>query len=257
MSSEFLPESMYTIDSSISRQNLSVGDVVTGKVMALNPHQKVLEINLGNGLIGFINVKDFTIYPIYKPNGSFSSTIYTFIRRNVRAKIISLENDIITLSRKEHMLDTLSVLMEKEMFPNALITGFSKLSAFVDIGEGITGRIYGKDFCNTLFRDARDVGFKKGDIFPVKNLCFEESLNCFDLSRTQMLPTPKEVLKRNQVVDCTVFESVGDGIGYYVLINKSICGILDSLMKLHYGETVKGIVKRISPKGPKLEFLAY
>lgn len=253
----FLPESMYKIDSNISRQNLLVGDIVTGRVIAIKTFDNLLEIDIGNGLTGMMTLWHSTIYSIYRDDGLLSPNVFKLIGKTIRAKVIASGDDII-LSRRYHMLEALNILKEQTEFHYASITAFSKLSAFLDIGAGILGKIYPKEFSNVIFKNIRDIGLNVGDVIPVKNLGLNEDLISFNLSRTQMLPNAKDVLSKGDIVYCKVFGGIGDNIGYHVLINKSISGLLDSKeQKLYYGDKVIAVVKRITPKGPKLRFLTF
>ncbi len=136
----FLPESMYELDSKINRKELSIGTIDTGTVYCLKQDSQTFIVDLGNGIEATMSIPDSTIYPLYstKREGEFSPTIYRMVGKTIRAVITNLEGGI-KLSRKQHMMLALKLLKEQAEFSNVYITDFSEKSAFMDIGAGITG----------------------------------------------------------------------------------------------------------------------
>lgn len=261
MSKQFyLPESMHEIDSTMDRQKLlsiyKNNQSIIGKITRLNSKDQVFEVNLGGGLIGIMPVEYSTIYQIYKGDNKFSYNIITLVGKIIQAKIMSLDNNIILLSRKENMLEAIEVIKELSEINFASITSFSTASAFIDIGAGILGRCFTYNFANTIFKDAKDVGFKKGDIIPVKIIAFQNEINCFELSAVDTFSRLPDILNEKDIVTCKVFGSLEDGIGYYVLIDNKYVGIVDSpFYKLMYGNEISAIIRRMTDKGPRLKLV--
>ena len=262
MTQLFLPESLYGIDLDMTYKKLSVfyesKTSITGKVTRLDSENRVLEVLIGRNLIGYIPFYEATIYPINKCNGNLSPNIYALVGKTIRAKIINLEIDNIILSRKENMLEALSYIKEQEKIEYASITGMSRYMAFFDIGAGVLGRCYGKNYTNILYDNIRDIGLDKGDIISVSIISFDQENKNFELSRIDNLPSAFEVLKRNDVISGTISGPVNDPnqIGYFVDIDHSDhVGIVDSPDILEKGDKVVCNVKRVTEKGPKLSLM--
>lgn len=256
----FLPESMCQIDSNMNRRKLIVSfkkqEVVIGKITRLNSKEQFFEVDLGGNLVGIMPFEVSTIYPIYKDNGKFSYGFISLVGKIIQAKIIKYDNNNIVLSRKAVMLEALELLKQTSEVKFAAITSFSHLSAFMDIGAGIIGKSGTYDFCHAIYKNAEDVGFKKGDIIRAKITKFQPELNCFDLSVVSYLPNPEEVFSVDDVVTCKVFGSVGDNIGYYILIDNKYNGIVDSpFYKLHYGDELSAFINKITPNGLRLKIV--
>jgi len=260
----FLPECMYKVNPGMHMNALKTfhenNVAVVGRVLRLNSKGQFLEVDLGGGIIGYLPCSQATIYQKYKQNGVLNPSVYTLVGETIQAKILSLdlEKNIIVLSRKENMLEAIKVLRHQTQIKFASIIGFSKLSAFVDIGAGVTARCYGRNLSNNLFIHAKDIGLKTHDIFPVDVLEFFEETNQFEVSRTSTFPDINYILFENDVVVCRVFGKVGDeeGIGYFVSIDNKYCGIVDSPeVELNYGDNISAIISKMTPKGPRLNFI--
>ena len=254
----FLPESMYKIDSQMSLEKLSISQsfdtVVTGNVRRIDSKLHILEVDLGNSITGMMTYEEATIYPILKEDGDLSPNLYHLVGKNIRAKVIGFDTSgkFVFLSRKQNMLRALEFFKKENHVQYAAITAFSRLSAFLDIGGGILGRSHTTSFSPIRFKNVKDVGFKVGDLISCSITSFSEEMMKFDLSRVALLPKPAEVLSEGDVVKATVFDPVFDneGIGYFVLIDKNFCGIVNSSEKiLHYGENITVFIKKIKENG--------
>lgn len=258
----YLPEAMYHLDENMNLEKISrsyIDDTtVTCKVTRLDCYDQVLEVDLGNHLYGIIPFEDASIYPAFKDD-RISPSIISLVGHDIRAQVTSLKPQIV-LSRKRHMLQALSIFAHQNHFEYSTITGFSSLSAFVDIGAGITGKLSKRNFIPVRFRNIRDIGFKLYDTFPTDVLNFDPLNNWFELSRLSCLPHFTDVLQKGDVVTCKVFDSVPDGSGYHVCINKSIAGIVDSTVPLYYGSEIVAVVRKepvIGKKSVQLSFLSF
>jgi len=256
----FLPESLCEIDAQMDLEKISTiyenHSTIIGKIIRIDFYNQLFIVDLGGNIMATMPFKDSTIYPIYDSKNTFSLNIITLFRKIIQAKISSIDNNNIILSRKENMLEAIEVFKKETEPIFAIITGFSKLSAFIDIGAGIIGRCYTKNFSNIFFNDIRDIGINIGDMISAKIIDFLEDENKFELSRTDTLPNPSDILNRGDVVNCTIFSPLDDGIGYYALIDTIFCGIVDSpVAKLQYGDKVEALVKNFSQKGPRLNFI--
>ena len=258
----FLPESLYSMDSEITLEKISIlcktQTPIVGTVMRLDSENERFEVYLGKGIYGYMAFTESTIYPIFRDDNSLSPDVYTLVGKKIRAIILSTTSGI-TLSRKRNMQNALKYLINNNVttIPYAEITAFSKLSAFIDIGEGICGRCYGKDFASTIYRNIKDIDIEKNSLVSVKIIDFNTETKHFNLSRVALIPNISQIYNEGDFVTCKIFSQL-DNLGYYVLINNNYKGILDSKReRLYYGDIVTALVKRITTKGTHLQFIDY
>ena len=259
----FLPEALYGIDSEMTYNKLYIyyktNTSVTCKVLRSDSKNQLLEVDLGGNLTGIIPFELSTIYQIY--NGtSLSPNIFSLVGKNVRAKIqkFDFENNTIILSRKESMLEAFEILKDTTQIDFAVITGFSKSSAFVDIGAGITGKSTEKAFSSIIFNNIEEIGINKGDIISVTVLSCDEETKRFELSRVDALPQINNFLSRDDHILCTVLAPIdSEKTGYFVSIDKNnFKGIVDSpYEELFPGDKIVAIIKRNTLKGTKLNLV--
>lgn len=258
--SKFLPESTYRVDSTMTYAKIvnlhKTNTTIVGKVMRINFQDKTFEVDLGGNISGYMSYSDSTIYPIYKENGSLSINVYSLVGKTILAKIVSVKDNNINLSRKLNMLEAFQTQKHETEISCATIIGYSRLCAFVDVGAGILGKIYGKHFAPTIFQTITDVGIPIYTNISVTVLECDTANYRFSLSRVASLPPIEETIKENTCILCKVFNALDDGLGYYVLIDGNICGLLDSPdIKLKYGDEVFAYVKSLSLKGPRLSLV--
>lgn len=250
-SQSYLPESMYSVDSTMTYEKIyksgEQNEPLTGKIFRLTA--KALEIDFGGGIIYNIPFNEFTIYPIYKENGELTAHIYTMVGRKIRVKVTINDDGSFNLSRKAHMLEALETLKSESYIEHAQIISFSKLSAFVDIGAGIMGRVSTADFAPVRYHNIKDIGIKEGTIIPLKIKEYLPEINSFGLSRVQTFEDPENTLEPSSVVICQIFERVisdPTNIGYHALIEGKYSGIVNSeLVPLQYGDKVAATVRKI------------
>jgi len=161
MSNEiFLPESLSKVDSEMDLEKLShfyeKNSTVIGKVIRIDFENQLFIVDLGGKIAAKMPFNESTIYPIYDSNDRYSLNIINLFEKTIQAKIKIFEKDNIILSRKDNMLEALETLKTETDSIFAIILGFSKLSAFLDVGAGIIGRSCSRNFSNTVFNDIRD-----------------------------------------------------------------------------------------------------
>jgi len=257
----FLPEFMCSVDSGMTLGKLEVSYLsqtpVTGKVIKINLRDRFLTVNLGGNFISYMPFEEATIYPIYKPDNSISPAILSLLNKRIQVQILKIKGNNINISRRINMLNALDYFKKQSQIKYAAIVGFNNLSAFIDIGAGLSGKILAKDLSPVLYHNPKDLGLHRGDIISVNVLEYLPDSFFFTLARN--FPKLEESLKISDLVRCKVFDKVyndPDGIGYYVLIKGTIKGIVDSeFIKLNYGNKILARVKQITKKGPKLEIV--
>ena len=257
----FLPELLYSVDSGITRGKLEISysskKPVTGKVTKINLRDRFLTVSLGGNFISYMTFEEATIYPIYKPDNSISPAILSLLNKRIQVQILKIKGNNITVSRRINMLNALDYFKKKSKIKYAAIVGFNNLSAFIDIGAGLSGKILARDLSPVLYHNPKDLGLHRGDIISVNVLEYLPDSFFFTLARN--IPKAEESIKNNDLVRCKVFDKVDNdplGIGYYVLINKAIKGIVDSeFIRLKYGDKILAQVRQLTKKGPKLDIV--
>lgn len=257
----FLPESLYSMDYDITLEKINIlyqtQTPIIGTVTRLDIENQMFEVHLGNCIKSYMTFSESTIYPVFKEDGSISAYIGSLVGKKIRANILSIKDNNIYLSRKTNMENALKVLANSTKIPYAEITGFSKLSAFMDIGEGLTGRCYGKDFAQTIYKNIRDIEIEEHSLISVEIQNYDPETKYFNLSRVSLLPKVSDFIHEGDLVTCKVYTQLDD-IGYYTLIDKQFKGILDSSYeRLYYGDIVTAKVKKMSARGPHLKFIDY
>jgi len=257
----FLPESMYSLDSEMYFAKLlwyyETGSTLPGKVVRIHEKQNYFDVDLGNGILAKMPFNESTIYPVYKDKEHtfLSPELYHLIGKKVQVKITQCKNLYkIFVSRKENMEELIINIKDQKYFDFVEITGYSKVSAFIDVGGGIRGKISPQNFSPVRFNHIRDVEIPTGTIISASVLSFDMDTMQFELTRIPQ--KVKSTLYQNQIVTAKVFDSLKDGTGYFCLVKNSVGAIIDSPdFELHYGDNVIAEVKSISPKGLRIEFL--
>lgn len=257
----FLPESMYSLDSEMYFQKLywyyETGSTITGKVVRIREKQNYFDVDLGSGFLAKMPFNESTIYPVYKDkeHNFLSPELYHLIGKTVQVKITKLKKLYnIEVSRKENMEELIINIKDQKYFEYVEITGYSKLSAFIDVGGGIKGKILPNNFSPIRFNHIRDVEIPVETIISASVLNFDINTRQFELARIP--EKTKSTLYQNQIVPAKIFDPLGDGTGYFALVKNSVGAIIDSPdFELHYGDNVIAKVKSITPKGLRIEFL--
>lgn len=244
----FLLESMYHISNSMNLRKIAeayLHDIpVTCQVIRIDTENNFLEVYLGGNIYGTIPLEESSIYSTTK-DGKIASKIFALVGCNVRAYIISVKNGIV-LSRKMHMEDALNSIYKIKHFKYASITGFTTLTAFVDVGAGILGKISPNNFAPVIYRNIKDIGFEKNYIISVDVLDYDPYNYRFELSRLSCLPHFSEVFHKGDLVECKIFGKLNDLSGYYVCVNTYVCGIMDAPdFPLSYNEKVVACVSHV------------
>ena len=245
---EYFPESTYSVDSTLTRANLKKGDIVTGKVVEIKKAQKYLIVDLGS-LKAKMSFEHCSIYKIQTHSGMIDPNIYLLYGKIIRAKVVEVGETII-LSRNELMEEALDYF--KTTNPSKFevsIIGFTKLSAIVDVGAGIHGRIVPSEFAKTHFNDIQDIGLPIGYQFTARNLSYTDSIKTFELSRVAILSSEPNHLNIDDIVTFKAFKNLDGDKCYLGLIDKKYPALLNSKVKLSYGKEVQTIIKKITAKG--------
>jgi len=172
-----MPERFYSLDDNMSIDKIiqaqDTGECLVGKVLLYNSVSKAMEVDLGNGYIGFLPIEYASIYPVILPNGNLASATRKIIGKTILVNVIDIINNIDSpkaiLSRKGTMLkafDFISNSIGKEI--ECCITSFESYGVYVDVGNGIDGMIHFKELCIPRVNHFSDIGINIGDKITAK-----------------------------------------------------------------------------------------
>lgn len=263
------PESFYSIDKNMTRSKLKKAYennlTITGFVESFDfENSGCFKVDLGGNFIGIMPAADATIYSIYGLTGAFSGEFKNLVGRTIRIKVLwvsdSEDDPYVYVSREKNMLEALEHLQNFSTFTNAEIIAFSKHTAIIDVGQGILGRIFPRDFCHCRFDDIQDVGLKVGETIPVKVLSFDKKISKFVLSRVACLPHPKEALEVGNIylarISAYAPKSCYYKHSYFVCIKGYISGILDTPYNFEKNDWILVEITKHKSKGPKLRLIS-
>ena len=261
---DFLPEACYT------PQNLNKNDViyaflnkktVVGSVIDMDVDRSLLLVQLGDNIIAELPFNEVTIYQYTysknTPEYTVPLQIATLKGKTICAKITSIYDEKVVLSRKRNMLEAFEVLKGNEMLP-FLVTNTRPTHVYGDVGYGLEGIIYIRNLCKARIFTTSEI-LKKGDSIFVKLLSTEEPFY-FNVSYRETFP---EYDYTNYQRGDTLIGRVGNAVnnnscGFFVQITPQVCGILDydiSLPLIRYGDMVECTISRATPKGLHLKFV--
>jgi len=263
--SKNLPEACYAF------QNMSFADAqsayyadetVVGIVSEIDSLKKEIHVKLGNNLIGYMTYDETTIYPLttraqHNRPLLVPIQIWTLIGKKICAKILSIDNEKIMLSRKNCMLEAYEVIRHNEKLP-FYVTAATKRNLFGDVGFGIQAKIHIRELCKTKLYSVEDL-FNLGEMFYVKVIGFDE-LNRANVSYRATFPpyNPAEY-RVGDVFKATINTPV-DSVksGFFTSISPQVVGIMDYnrlMPEINYGDKVEVVVHKITPLGLHLRFL--
>lgn len=236
----------------------ATGTTVTGFVERVLPEEKVVEVKLGDDIMGILPFTEVTMYPLRysrRNKSNIPTNIRCLISKKIRVKITRITGDEITLSRKQNMVEAYYKLLNMKT-ASMYITEVIEKSAFGDIGEGLTGKILINEVCRTHIRHVKQ-RLSIGQIIDVAILGID-SEKCFSASYRQTF-TP--FCKEDYPVGTAITGTVGDWIvvadisKYFMEITPQVAGILiiNKHQHLKHGTKMACIVTGANERGLYLE----
>ena len=261
INSPYWPEDEYAVDNKITVTGLieacKENKTVTGIVVAIMQEELIVKFGDIQAHLPFAEV---TMYPLtYSKNKErkFPVQICTLLHKKVRVKVIEVNKDEITVSRKKNMIEACEVLKNCETV-HCKVTNLAPKNLFCDIGDGINSILNIKEINKGRSQNVADF-FHKGDLFSAKILFFDD-LGRFNISYKAMFKeySPEDYFP-GDALECRVFCPVDNRMtGFYVSITPQVSGILDVtpwMPALKYGQMLEAIVKKAGPKGLTLRFV--
>lgn len=236
------------------------GFTITGFVENILPEKEILEVRLGNDIIGILPFSEATMYPL-RYSQKYESTIPTNVRclvkKKVRVKVTKISGDEITLSRKQNMLEAYYKLHNVKNV-SMHITQVIEKSAFGDIGEGLAGKILINEVCKTHIHHVNQ-RLSIGQIIDVVMLGVDSEKRFAVSYKQTFAPFRKEDYPIGTIVTGRIGDwiKVADTSKYFVEVTPQVPAILiiNKHHHLEYGTEAECVVTGASDKGLYLELL--
>lgn len=253
-SKNFLPEALYPIFTLFP--NVELLSPVIGKAIRFNNKTREVVVELGLGITGVIPENEVSIYNFTFPaEHTIPYQISTIIGKKIRAIVIGKRSDgTIILSRKRSQIEAWE-LLEEGMIVDAIVTNINSYGIFIDIGNGLNSFVYIAN-CSYAHYHNLNLWFKKGYHTFVKIIEKNNESLKINVSRKDAYPTlvtNPSLVYEGDVVSVRISGETSEG--YFCEITPGISGIIDTDKEFKEGETTRGFVKEITPKGLKLKCL--
>ena len=138
-----LPERFNSFIQLPSRDKLSIGDVVTGRLLECKDGYCLVDLN--DCGLGKIDLNDFSYF-------ATPTDIKYFLGTKITAEVIAISSDFVILSRKSNILKTYNLLEEGSTILGVATTVFQKV-AFFDIGNGVKGKLKQEDYSSCFIEN--------------------------------------------------------------------------------------------------------
>jgi len=266
---KIMPERFCSLDNNMSLEKIiracETKENIVGTVVLWNSVSKHFDVSLGNGLYGILPIKDASIYPTVHSNETLTPSIRAIIGKPIIVTVESVNNlsanPIITLSRKDNMLNafnTISELIGKNF--ECCVTSFSNFGLFVEIANGVSGLIVYQDLCSSRIDSPADIGINPGDKITAKLISVGENFH-LNLNYKDQFENLAYSLNVNDLVECTILKPIND-MGYFCYLNPNTYAVVDVPCEIpcHYGDKVIARVKKCRPTMPdklRLTFLSF
>ena len=224
--------------------------------------RKEVVVKLGEGLWGYLPYEEVTIYrmfKIYSVSKNIPVQIIDILEKNIRAKILRIEDGRIILSRKANMLEDFEYLKTCSLV-RIHVTRMSWTKLYGDIGDGIVGSMDIREICNSKISNVKEQ-FRVGDILWVKVQSVQDKLTFF-LSYKERFPKydPSDY-EVGSLISCIVTVPLNDPItGYYAIVTPQVRGIVNTKENtpyLRYGSKITAKIIGKNEQGLKLVFVRF
>ena len=262
---EILPEGCYK-PQNMKKKDVETaflkGATVIGWVLPnIDEDNKRIFVQLGEGIIATLPFDETTIYPYTysksAPHLKIPLQIACLTGKVICAKVISIDNGNIVLSRKQNMQEALEVLKQRE-FLTFLVSNVRTSLVFGDVGHGIQACIFIHNLCKSHIKSATEI-CKSGDSIFVKVLSIDE-LGRFDVSYKDACPPYNPAnYKKDDTIAVRITKPVDNTFsGFFAYVTPQVCGIVDyhsDLPLMRYGDIVECRVSSANANGLRLKFI--
>lgn len=247
---EFKPEACYE-KTNMQETKIKVGTAVVGTAIEFDSRKRQLIVELGGSCRGIIPEDEVSVYDLtYAKGKSVPQQVTSIISRQIRAIVTDVINDsTFILSRRQSMIEAWETLKDGKNTVGVVINNIS-YGIFLDVGNGIVTYISTAECSSTWISDTR-TWFKDGEELLIRILSKGSNPTNRIISSRRLIDITK--VKIGDI--CCV--RIGTKIvgGYFCEVTPYWRGIIDSSEQFYEGEVVKGIVKKITAKGVKLDLI--
>lgn len=258
-----MPEALYHLDNAMSLEKLITaqkeGKFIVGRVSSWDSVNQSLRVNLGNDIFGSIPLPEISVYPTVRLNQFITPEVYHLIGNNICAYVEKVTPTSIVLSRRKNMINAFNTISElKGQTIDCYIKSLQKASVFVDVGHGITGRIYISDLCCSRLHHTSDIGIKAKTVIKTKISDIDSTNFFISLSYKDLFQDLSSTLNIGDFIEAVVLDSINND-GYFSFVNPSTPAIVNppSSLSIPYGTRIVARVKSFNAKGNlKLAFIS-
>ena len=200
--------------------------------------KRALVADLADGIVAYVPESEICVEKLkYVDERDIPLQALSLIHKTAYASIIDIQDNVVTLSRKELQKNVLNELVIGETY-DVCIKSITSLGVFVDIGAGITGFIANSEIAITPFNSPEDIvetyGFFKGKKIQAKLLAIKSGKTKLSFRRSLNFPH----LVKGDATSGIVRNRLSDNSGYFVDISPNDTAIVDVPFELNYGERI-------------------
>lgn len=262
-----MPEAFYSLDNFMSYEKLSrklsSGEFVVGKVISWNRVKQLFNVSLGNDIIATLPISETSIYPTLNPTGVLKPEAYYLIGKIICAKIISICNDEIIISRKANMLEAFDKIknLENEIV-DCYVKSAQNIMLFLDIGFGISGMLHVCNLCDARIDNVLDIGIKEEDFIKAKIASIDSGKFYVSMGYKELFEDVSKVLNYNDLIEVIALLPINSDKkpdGYFAYVNPKTSAILNPPVNstIPYGSRIVARVRTSRPGKLKLGFVRF
>lgn len=236
------------------------GDTVTGFVDSISLEKEQVSILFGQDIMATMPFSEATIYPLRYSKRSQSklpTNIKCLLKRKIRVKISSITADEIIVSRKKNMMEAYNHLQDCRQV-SMYVTEVIPRTAFGDIGEGVTGKLFINDVCRNHIHNVGEYISERSTIDVVITGYDDEHRASVSYIKA-FKPYCKEDYMVGDIIQVTIGDwiKVADTSAYYVSITPQVAGIMNVNRNLYldYGSKAECVITGAGNKGLHLDFV--
>ena len=261
------PEEYYTMNYGVTMT--CIGDAyknnrgVTGIVTEINTENRRLTVCLGESVYAELPWEEATIYSFEgkTKHGKIPDPIHALKYKKIRAKVMSLNDGKIVLSRRQNMLEAWETIVDDKnnLVYTASVIGYHKSGVFYDIGEGICAFCYVKDYslCRIDVKTWVNL-YDRAEVKIIGEPCVDQD---YKICCSRKLGSPKTYYdyRVGEIVPVRISGSVrdetGKTTGFFVEVAPCVMGIADIYKNcpiVQNGDYVRAVINRIDAANRKM-----
>ena len=250
---DFKPEACYQ-KTNMHEEEIKVGTAVVGTAIGFDSKTRRLIVDLGYSCKGLIPEHEVSIYDLtYGEERYVPQQITSILGKQIRAIVTQvLDDSTFVLSRRESMIKAWEMLKEGNNYVG-VVTNNIGYGVFLDIGNGLVTFLPKGECSATAIYDTRN-WYKTGDKVTFKLLSKGGNPTHRIISSRRLMNTRK--IRVGEIYSVRIGGSETQLLnGYFCEVTPYWAGIIDTTEQLQEGQIVKGIVRKITERGVKLNLI--